>query len=349
MSAPHFAARYAMISQCGICWGLQDRETAMRSILVSGASGIVGYGILRSLRKSGLDLHLIGTTMYEDSPAQAFCDTFERAPPTSDAPYISWLSSIILKHDVALIVPGIEADMYRWLDSADELVHGNRVKLLLNQERLVALCRDKWIFFEALAASGLPCAIDTALDADFEWLASRFGLPFLLKPRRGFGGRGIVRVESEATFTQHRSKVGPLLMAQPIIGSDDEEFSTSVFADGRGGFYAGMTLRRRLSDEGFTDRAEVVRVPQIDETIHDLCRLFLPVGPTNFQFRTHQGALRLLEINPRISSATSIRTAFGYNESAMAVEYFLDGKMPRQPEIRQGRAIRYTEDLIFYS
>lgn len=321
----------------------------MRSILVSGASGIVGYGILRSLRKSGMDLHLIGTTMYEDSPAQAFCDTFERAPPTSDTAYISWLSRIIQKHDVDLIVPGIEADMYRWLNSADDLVRGTRVKLLLNERRLVQLCEDKWIFFEALAAEGLPCVIDTTLDADFESLAGRFGLPFLLKPRRGFGGKGIVRVESEATFAPHRGKVGPLLMAQPIVGSDDEEFSTSVFADGRGGFHACMTLRRRLSSEGFTDRAEVAQVPEIDETIGTLCRLFLPVGPTNFQFRTHQGTLKLLEINPRISSATSIRTAFGYNESAMAVQYFLDGKTPRQPEIRQGRAVRYTEDLIFYS
>ncbi len=63
----------------------------------------------------------------------------------------------------------------------------------------------------------------------------------------------------------------------------------------------------------------------------------------------NEGALKLLEINPRISSSTSIRTAFGYNECAMAVEYYLEGKTPKQPVIRPGRAVRYTEDLIFYS
>ena len=54
----------------------------MKNILVSGASGIVGYGILRSLKKSGKDLRLIGTTIYDDSVAQGFCDIFEQAPLT---------------------------------------------------------------------------------------------------------------------------------------------------------------------------------------------------------------------------------------------------------------------------
>lgn len=84
------------------------------------------------------------------------------------------------------------------------------------------------------------------------------------------------------------------------------------------------------------------------QTVQALCRLFRPVGPTNFQFRTEGDAVRLLEINPRISSSTSLRTAFGYNECAMAVDYFLFHKTPSQPRIRGGKAIRYTDDLVFY-
>ena len=43
-----------------------------------------------------------------------------------------------------------------------------------------------------------------------------------------------------------------------------------------------------------------------------------------------------------------IRTAFGYNEAAMALAYFLDGQEPTQPAMRRGRAVRYTEEKIFY-
>jgi carbamoyl-phosphate synthase large subunit len=321
----------------------------MKTILVSGASGVVGYGILRSLRRSGKNLRLVGTTIYEDSAAQGFCDIFEQAPPTGDAGYLEWLSRIISTHRVDLIIPGIEADMYRWIESVDELERGGAVKAMLNEPRLVLLCKDKWTFFETLNNSRLPCVIETTLESDFDSLASRFGLPFMLKPRIGFASKGIVRIDSPATFLGYRAQMGTMLMAQPIIGTENEEFTTSAFGDGKGGFHAHMTLKRKLSNDGFTDRAEVVQVDDIAETVRELCRLFRPIGPTNFQFRRHQGALKLLEINPRVSSATSIRTAFGYNESAMAVEYYLEGKAPRQPIIRPGRAVRYAEDLIFYS
>ena len=109
-----------------------------------------------------------------------------------------------------------------------------------------------------------------------------------------------------------------------------------------------MTMRRKLSKDGYTDRAETYKLERIDETLNDLCRYFKPDGPTNFQFRRHGGLLKLLEINPRISSSTSIRSAFGYNESAMAINYYLENKIPVQPEIRKGKAVRYTEDFIFY-
>ena len=322
----------------------------MKTILVSGASGIVGYGILRSLRRSGKRLRLIGTTVYSDSPAQGFCDIFEQAPPTPDADYLDWLRGMIATHRVDLIIPGIEADMYRWSEAIGELEQDGGAKALLNEPQLIALCKDKWKFFETMRQSGVSCVIETSLEPDFDKLANRFGLPFLLKPRLGFGSKGIVTVDSLATFAAHQGKIGPLLMAQPVMGTEDEEFTTAAFGDGKGGFYAHMTLKRKLSRDGFTDRAEVVEVDDdIAQTARELCTLFKPIGPTNFQFRRHEGALKLLEINPRVSSATSIRTAFGYNECAMAVDYYLEGKTPRQPVIRSGRAVRYTEDLIFYS
>ena len=137
-------------------------------------------------------------------------------------------------------------------------------------------------------------------------------------------------------------------MAQPVVGRDEEEFTASAFCDGKGGFFNCMTLRRRLSNEGYTDKAEVTDSDSFIPSIQELCHLFRPLGPTNFQFRTCAEGPKLLEINPRISSSTSIRTAFGYNESEMAMTYFLEGREPVQPRIRRGRAVRYTDEKVFY-
>ncbi len=319
----------------------------MKNILVSGASGIVGYGILRALKRSGMELRLIGTSMYPDSVAPAFCDIFELAPPTRDPSYLGWLLEIIRKYQIDLAIPGIEIDVYTWVEHVSEIENNGAIAMLNNAE-LIRLCKDKWTFYEKLCQSAMPCAIESSLSKDFETLKSRFGLPFLLKPRRGYGSRGIVKVDSADTFQRYQDDIGPALMAQPIVGTDDEEYTTSAFCDGRGGFHSSMTLRRRLSGDGFTEKAEVDVAGEFIGTMTDLCRIFRPIGPTNFQFRKCMEGIRLLEINPRVSSSTSIRAAFGYNECAMAVEYFLGHRTPVQPVIRRGRAVRYTEEHMFY-
>ncbi len=319
----------------------------MKRVLVSGASGIVGYGVLRSLRSSGLDLFLVGTTIYDDSVAPAFCDVFEQALPTNDEGYLEWLLATVRRHRIDLLIPAIEIDMYKWAGHVSDIQALGAVPLL-NTPELLELCKDKWIFYQKLQDVGLRCAIDSTLEQDFEVLAARFGVPFLLKPRRGFASKGIVRVTGQEIYREYAKDVGLKLMAQPIVGNDAEEFTTSAFCDGKGAYFTAMTLRRKLSHNGFTDRAEVVNTANFAATIMELCQVFRPIGPTNFQFRMCSDGPKLLEINPRISSSTSIRTAFGYNESAMAVEYFLENRTPIQPPIRKGRAVRYIDEHIFY-
>lgn len=319
----------------------------MKTILVSGASGIVGYGVLKSLRQSNEQYKLIGTTIYADSVAPAFCDIFEQAPLTSDKGYLDWLRQTIKKHHVDMVIPGIEADMLAWNNERDEIAKAGAY-VLLNNPELIALCADKWNFYEKLQAAESSLAIESRLNGTFAELKEAYGLPFLLKPRRGFASKGIVVIDSEEAFNEASDKLGAVLMAQPIVGSNDEEYTVSAFFDEDSGLHCLMGLKRKLSKEGFTEKAETVDVPGVEAAITDLAELLHPVGPTNFQFRMHKGQLKLLEINPRVSSATSIRTAFGYNESTMSVEYFLNGKIPDQPSLRRGYAVRYVEDCVFY-
>ncbi|MBZ8119935.1 ATP-grasp domain-containing protein [Roseovarius sp. LXJ103] len=319
----------------------------MTRVLVSGASGIVGYGILRALRQARPECFLVGTSIYDDSVAPAFCDVFEQAPRTDDPGYLEWLMTTLKKHQINMLMPGIEADMYHWTQHATDIRAAGSMPLL-NHPDLTALCEDKWAFFQHLKAAGIACAIDSALEDDFDILSQKFGMPLLLKPRKGFGSKGIVRASTREAFAPHKAQIGVHLMVQPLVGTDEEEFTISAFCDAKGGYFAAMGLRRKLSRDGFTDKAEVIDITPFEASMQALCQLFRPVGPTNFQFRVGAGGPKLLEINPRISSATSIRTAFGYNESAMALGFFLDGQIPTQPLIRSGRAVRYIDEHVFY-
>jgi carbamoyl-phosphate synthase large subunit len=320
----------------------------MKRVLVSGASGIVGYGILRSIRSSRDDCFLVGTSIHSKSVAPAFCDVFELAPSTNSENYLEWLTSTIKKHRIDLLIPGIEIDMYFWVQHIKEITLTGAVPVL-NSPDLIALCKDKWLFYQRLIELAPDLAIDSSLDQDFKLNVSKFGLPFLVKPRNGFGSKGISRVSSKMEFDTIRSEVGKTLMVQPIVGTDDDEYTTSAFCDGLGSFHSSMTLRRLLSAEGFTNNAEVVGEDfEFLAALDVLCKAFNPLGPTNFQFRRWNNQLKLLEINPRISSATSIRAAFGFNESVMSIGYFLDNAIPVNQTKRLGRAVRYSEEHIFY-
>jgi len=309
----------------------------METILVSGTSGIVGYGILRSLSK----YHCIGTAITKDSIAPAFCDEFEKILPTSDEHYIDDLFRVIYKHDVNMIIPSIECDLYKWNEYREAL--SSVVFPLLNNPALIDLCYDKWEFYQRLVSKCPKYTIKTAFDTDF----SVFPFPLLLKPIHGFGSKGIVRIYSEKELDPYRSQLGTELMIQPIIGSDDEEYTVSGFFDKQSNLIDYFPLRRRLSKDGFTGSA-VVEDYGFDDVLSELAEVFKPIGATNFQFRIHHGKPKLLEINPRISSATSIRAAFGYNEAEMSVKYFLHDKLPKPFKKPIGRkAIRFTEDYIF--
>jgi carbamoyl-phosphate synthase large subunit len=249
------------------------------------------------------------------------------------------------KHNVDLLIPGIEQDAFCYASDAG-FIAGMSARFVLNQPELIHLCRDKWLMHEALRALGHSVRIPSRLNGGFEELADIFGLPFLLKPRVGYASKGLIRVSSQEHFDFNMHRLGEELMAQPIVGSDDEEYTVGVFGDGNGGVNASIILQRKLSKEGATSKACVRHLPDLDEVVKELSVSFCPLGPTNFQFRRDAGKWWLLEINPRISSSTSLRAAFGFNEADMCVRYYLEADQIKQPFLRTGYAMRYIADFV---
>ncbi len=319
----------------------------MTTVLVTGVGAIIGYGVLRSLRAASAGYRLVGADIFSDAVGQVWADSFEPAPLTRSDDYLPWLADVVARHGVDLLIPGIEQDLHRLSDARD-LLPGLGIRCVLNDKALVDLSKDKWHTFRVLEAANDRLRIPTLASGSYEELADTFGVPFLLKPRQGYASKGLVWVTSKEVFAQHSAALGERLVAQPIVGTDDAEYTVGVFGDGNGGVAATITLRRKLAPDGSTAKAWVEQDSTLNSEVARLAARLRPLGPTNLQFRAHDGGWRLLEINPRISSSTSLRTAFGYNESQMCVEYFVRGQMPIQPVISKGFASRYIEDYVIH-
>jgi len=317
------------------------------TVLVTGVGAIIGYGVLRSLRDDGKKLCLIGTDIYPDAVGQAWADHFVLAPLTSSGDYSNWLEETIVKYKVDLVIPGIEQDVHYFSDHR-ELFDRLAVKSVINNQKLVNLTRDKWLMHEELRRIGSNTRIPSCLEGSFDHLSGTLGLPFILKPRCSYASKGLVKINNQIDFDIFASKLGNDLMAQPVIGSDDEEFTVAVFGDGQGQVLAQIIMQRRLAADGSTSKAWIRQDQSLNDTVSLLCAHFKPIGPTNLQFRRDKEHWKLLEINPRISSTTSIRTAFGYNEAAMCLDFYLANKTITQPKIKPGFSVRYIEDYIVY-
>jgi carbamoyl-phosphate synthase large subunit len=284
--------------------------------------------------------------IYPDAVGKQWCDSFERAVPAKAPAYLSFLERVIKKRNIDLVIPGIEQDIESINKNIDRLKKLKAV-FVLNNAELLKISADKWLLFQTLGKYGFK-TIKSSVIASFTQARKELGLPMLMKPRRSYASKGIQLIESKDDYDYWKKKMGDNFMIQEIVGTDSEEYTCGIFGFGDGTCSKGINFRRVLSREGATAKAWVVKNSGLEKSVMDLVRTFKPIGPTNFQFRKHKGKFLLLEINPRISSSTSLRTAFGMNEAEMCITFFLKNNRSMREKIKAGHAVRYIEDTVTY-
>lgn len=319
---------------------------ARLNILVTGVGGIIGYGIVNSLRRLERPLNIIGLDIYADAVGQYFCDNFIQAKRADSPEYLDFLLDIVKRNNIDLVFFGTEQELFKVSDSRD-MISDCLHRFVLNNKHVVDLSRDKLKTYSFLRGNGIA-TIPTCIDGSFSTLSQELGMPFILKLRHSYASKGVFQIHNEIDFNYWKEKAAGDFMFQELVGDEDHEYTAAIFGLGEKNPPAPFIFRRKLSGEGATAKAVVQNIPELCEELIRLTDLLKPIGPTNFQFRHHQGKYLLLEINPRISSSTSIRAAFGYNEAEMCIRYYLENGDIGVPVLRSGSAVRYISDWINY-
>lgn len=315
--------------------------------IVTGVGAIIGYGVIKNLRSSGIDVHIIGTDIYSDAVGQHWCDEFIQAPYAVSDEYVPFLRDTIEAYGVDIVFFGTEQEIYKCARCKDELDTDYR-KLVINKPEILELAHDKWAMQQRLESDGLAdLIIPSVIEGDYRAIASLWGSSFLLKPRSSYASKGIHTVHDEEEFDFYKARMGEGFMAQQLVGDDDHEYTVGVFGLGDGSNSGMIQMQRKLSQEGATAKATTLDDSQLAKAVDRICHALKPIGPTNMQFRYHEDGYKLLEVNPRISSSTSIRAAFGYNEALMCINYFLAGHVTI-PLLRSGSAQRFIDDYVSY-
>jgi carbamoyl-phosphate synthase large subunit len=315
------------------------------NILVTGVGAIIGYGIIESLKLSNLNCKIIGTDIYEENYGKYICDEFIQVPYTNNPDYQKIISNLVSKYKIDLIFPGIEQDLYYFINNQNLF----NTKIVLNISNLVHLSKDKFIMYNYLENRLCPFIIPTYINFNYQMAVKTLGLPFVIKPKSSYASKGFYVINNEEKFNKISDEINENTLFQPCVGTIDEEYTISIFGDGNGGFIDFLILRRYLSIAGASEKTYVIKNHvELMNAVTFLVELFRPEGPTNFQFRKDKDKVYLLEINPRISSACSLRTKFGYNEPLLCIQHYLENKSYTIQNKKDGKAIRFIADKLIY-
>ncbi len=319
------------------------------------------YSAIELIREADVDgrFHIIYSNANPHATAARVAHDFHVEPSGLDQQaYIDWCLAFCREQQVDIFIPGKEATTIAGLH-ARFAAQGTRVLSAASEESL-QLIHDKGRFYASVDVAGAPVA-DTInfenivqFDAAYAALRQRHA-KLCVKPARSVFGLGFAILDEE------RSSAALLIAgAQYHIGLDDmrrglaelgevrtmllmeyldgHEYSVDCVGD-QGRLVAAVARKKPMQ----AGRGQLIDMRQdILDATASLAADFGLNGCFNVQFREGGSALRLLEINPRMSGGIGMACVAGPNLPYIALRGFADGfGQVAVPPVRDG--IRVAE------
>lgn len=296
------------------------------TIFISAVCGDIGSSAVRALRGSAD--RIIGCDIMKYPPDIDIIDRFYQAPAAFDTEnYIAFLKDIVKKEDVGFFLPVSEYEISA-LNTRRAELRSLGIRLLLNNEEIIDNFLDKLKTVQYLSNIGIKVP-KTSLLSGYD---GNFGFPVIVKARKGSGSKDLRTVQDPAELDHIKTRDTGELIAQELIGSEEEEYTTGVFSDGH--TVSSITFRRRLGFGGVSIEAELKDEPFLEEMARRIAAETKLSGSINIQSRRSGNIFIPYEINPRLSSTMLFRKKFGFDDAV----WWLN--------ILQGNAYSYKKKYI---
>ena len=317
-------------------------------VAVTGVGGGVGQSIMKALKISSLpieiypiDVQLLSAGLYRGVKGLLL-------PKPEEPESVDVWEKCLKDYGIEALIPGSDHDLLPLSSIRDRWETEGICKILVSDEKLVKICRDKADTCQRLQKEGIPIpksAWDLSLKEAVLWSRS-IGYPVIVKPRSGFASQNVhvLHDDEELNFYFPRTP-SPILQEYLSLNNKEEEFTCAVFVD-RNGSPVGTFMARRELSAGATYRAEVNFWPEIHELLLKIGAVLRPRGPLNVQLRLTERGPVPFELNIRCSGTAAIRAYFGYNEPEMLLRnYVMDEKLPPCAR-RIGYVFRYWNEVF---
>tara|TARA_B100001093_G_C26840305_1_gene1020248 strand:+ start:969 stop:2024 length:1056 start_codon:yes stop_codon:yes gene_type:complete len=319
-------------------------------VMITGAGSGVGQGILKCLRLSDLDLHIIAADINWLQPAFYRAEEAVLIPRVEQLVEPDEIISLLNLNRVDILLIGSEFEVLFFSQHRAQIEAKTNCCIVVSCSETIKLSNDKYLTAKFLTENNIapskfwaPKSLEEALT-----IYEEFGASLILKPRQGTSNRGVHVISKPEDLVKHFDTIKGPMLQELLAGPTpdlDMEYTCSFFRDAEGKFFGPFTARRTLKN-GASWVVEVDEFEAPAEMLMQIAKHIDVVGSFNVQLMmTPRGAVPF-EFNCRFSGTTAVRASFGFNEPEMAIRSFLLRQSLSLPKIRKGVAFRYLEEVF---
>jgi len=313
----------------------------MIDILVTGAGGGVGQGVIKSLKMiKDLDIRIIAADMNELAAGLYACNVAYIVERCDSKNYMESLCKIFLKESIDFYIPGTDVELKFCAKNKKYIKNKFNVHTVISSLEVVEISDDKFRTSSFLKEHGINCP-KTGLLKDVE--IEHIKYPVIIKPAVGCRSIGVYKINNFDDLIPHLKEANDIII-QEYIGSEETEYTGSVVKV-KNELSPVLVLNRVLRN-GDTYRAEPIKSEVIENYIIEVASHLDIDGGCNFQLRLDEdGKPKIFEINSRFSGTTPFCAQIGFNP----VEYYLKKMLDMKVDIvidYDSFILRYWSELV---
>jgi carbamoyl-phosphate synthase large subunit len=304
-------------------------------VLAGAAGTATAYGLLRSLRaRWGDAIRLVAADINPPHlvSASAVADAAHQVPLAADPAFAARIVELVRAERVTVWWPVLDEEIVIAAGLREEL---GEVDVIAPSRATAELCLDKLAVAERLAALGLPTPATWPLE-EARWDPAGI----VVKPRSGFGSRGVRIVEAEDELGAVRRAAEPGWVAQPRLGGD--EFTIDALRT-RAGTTRAVARQRIETKAGVATKARVFEDDALSDLAARLAEGLELVGP--FCFQVIAGAIT--DVNPRPGGGTRMTVAAGVDLHCAALADVWGMPLELPPLDGERFVVRHWEEDVF--
>jgi carbamoyl-phosphate synthase large subunit len=309
-------------------------------VLVTGAGGAAAVTVLNSLTGHAelvaADIDPFAVGLYLVPSARRVL-----IPRGDDPDFVSTLLQCAIDQGADLVIPTVDTELRGVSAARDEFaVHG--IDLLVEDVRTLDLCLDKLRLMQHCAPTvRVPLTIALTSEAVSTELAA-LGMPFIIKPRQGAGGRGFAIIEDLDDLRD--IPLDGSYLAQELLPGD--EFSIDVLGSPDGHIVAAVPRRRDKIDSGIAVAGRTMADPALEDFGRAVASAIGVVGVVNVQAKLdREGQPSLLEVNARFPGTMSLTQAAGIDMPLLAVQARRGHQLPVSLPFREIGVVRHWTEV----